>query len=58
MGAAAIFLGRCIRKGSGMRTGRYGDHDPDDIDISKKAGLDLGHAVDLCASVVDGIGHG
>ena len=34
----------------------HGDHDPDDIDIGQQPGLDLGHAVDLRAGVVDGVG--
>ena len=36
----------------------YGDHYPDDIDIGEEAALDEGHAVDLRAGVVDGVGHG
>ena len=58
MGAAGSFLGRCHQEGQRDQDCGHGDHHPDDIDIGEQAGLDLGHAVDLCAGVVDGVGHG
>ena len=33
------------------------DHDPDDVDIGEQASLDLGHAVDLRASMLHGVRH-
>jgi hypothetical protein len=56
-GGGSDFLGAVHEEWQRNEDGGYGHHHPDDIDIGEEAGLDLRHAVDLRAGMVDGIGH-
>ena len=57
-GGGGYFLGALHQEWERDEDGGYRDHDPNDIDIGQEAGLDLGHAVDLCARVVHRVRHG
>ena len=57
-GGGGYFLGAFHQEGKRDENRGDGDHDPDDVDVGEQAGLNLGHAVDLCAGVVDGVGCG
>ena len=57
MGAAAAFLGRFMMKGIGTRIAVTATMTQIDVNVCEQAGLDLRHAIDLCAGVMHGIGH-
>lgn len=57
-GGGCQLLGASHQEREWDENGGDSDHYPDDIDIGQQAGLDLGHAVDLRARVIDGVGCG